>query len=97
MNFKWHNPEVWIRGYIRPALRRSEYYIKMAAVLSGIAAIFVSTRIWILPFIAIFFYNNFALLCTVSIDEPCVFLFEQITDKPGIRPRCRSPPPLLSF
>ena len=97
MNFKRYDPDVWIRGYIRPPLRRNKYYIKMAAVLSGIAAIFVSTRNRVLPVITNFFYSIFVLLRTVSIFEPCVFLFVQVTDKPSIRPRCRSPPPLLSF
>jgi len=74
-------------------------YIKLklsAAVLKGIAALFDSTGKRVLPVISILFYRIIILIRMDSVDEPCVFLFNQKTDKPPI-PRCRSPPPLLSF
>ena len=53
MIFKRYDPDVWLRVLIQFHIQ----YIKLAAVLSGIAAFFVSTRNRVLPFITILYYG----------------------------------------
>ena len=98
-------------SYTRLHKNQIQYYISAAAVLTGIAAVFVSTKISEFTFISIFFYSVFVLTHMVSFCKPCAFLFVQMTDKPSLhlclaicfgfsittQPRCRSPPRLLSF
>jgi len=105
---KWINFETHIRGLLLICYKKKRYkppnktiiYIvfnkKNAAVLKGTAAFFDSTDIYVLT--PVFGYYDGVLPFDIAVlIKYFISLFRQITDKPHLgRPRCRSPPALLS-
>jgi len=81
--------------YRRKSLPDDEIiYIKQhfgVVALKGDTALFLSTELYIKA-VDTLLCNAFQHCRTICFFNLCGFLFGQITDKPRILPRCRSPP-----
>jgi hypothetical protein len=81
--------------YKPPPSKKTTYIIGIntlnAAILKGIVAFFCSTKLYVFTFITIYI-NGVLFFITAVYVIKCAFLFRQTSDKPRIKPRCRSPP-----